>query len=171
LGVYVSFFRGINVGGRHLVKMDALRKLHENLGFEDVRTLLQSGNVVFRAKSASAKRIEDAFEKQFGFRSAVILRTAKELQAAADNCPFPPDGERNPSWIAFVLFAGPPVERTTKALEAYEGPERIECAEREIYIYYADGMGRSKLQFKSEGTVRNWNTVSKLLETAAALKD
>ncbi len=164
MGSYVAFFRGINVGGHHLVKMDALRKLHESLGFENVKTLLQSGNVVFDAKTADAARIEEAFEKEFGFRSAVIVRSAKELQAAAKKCPFPPDGERNPSWIAFAFFAGAPDERTVKALAAYKGPEQIEISGREIYIYYADGMGRSKLQFKSEGTVRNWNTVAKLLE-------
>jgi uncharacterized protein (DUF1697 family) len=170
VGVYVSFFRGINVGGRHLVKMDALRKLHESLGFQDVATCLQSGNVVFRAKSADAVRIEKAFEKELGFRSAVMLRSAEELRDAAEKCPFRPGADRPSKWIAVVFFAGPPDERAVRSLEAYEGPEEVRIAEREIYIYYAEGMGRSKLQLKGEGTARNWNTVSKLLEMAAALE-
>ena len=119
MGVYVSFFRGINVGGRHLVKMDALRKLHESLGFSDVTTLLQSGNVLFRAESADASRIEDAFEKAFGFRSAVILRSVEELRAAVEGCPFQPGEDRKPNWIAFAFAPAHVEEKSIQALEAY----------------------------------------------------
>ena len=164
MGVYVSLFRGINVGGRHLVKMDALRKLHERLGFEDVRTLLQSGNVVFRSPKASAAAIEDAFEKEFGFRSTVIVRTDKELKAAAAACPFQEADGNKPSWIAVAFFPDKVDARTTQALEAYDGPELVKIAKREIFVYYAAGMGRSKLPLKGDCTVRNWNTVTKLVE-------
>jgi uncharacterized protein (DUF1697 family) len=164
LSVYISLFRGINVGGRHLVKMDALRKLHERLGFGDVRTLLQSGNVVFRTQKASASAIEEAFEKEFGFRSAVIVRTAKELEATAAACPFKPSDDKKPNWIAVAFFPEKVDARAIQALEAHDGPELVEIAKREIFVYYAAGMGRSKLPLKGECTVRNWNTVAKLVE-------
>lgn len=167
MGVYVSLFRGINVGGRHLVKMDALRKLHESLGFSDVKTLLQSGNVAFRAESADAATIENAFEREFGFASAVVLRSVEELRAIAAACPFEPGDDRKPNWIAIAFFEGKVDERAIRALEGYEGPESVEIAEREIYLYYAEGMGRSKLPLKGDATVRNWNTVTKLLELAS----
>lgn len=166
MGVYISLFRGINVGGRHLVKMDALRKLHEDLGFEDVKTLLQSGNVVFRARKADAAAIETAFETEFGFRSAVILRTGEELQAAATACPFRVEDGNRPNWLAIAFFPGQVDARAIEALEAYDGPELVEIAEREIFLYYSEGMGRSKLPLKGDCTVRNWNTVAKLLELA-----
>ena len=169
VGVYVSFFRGINVGGRHLVKMDALRKLHQSLGFEDVASHLQSGSVIFRAASADAARIEKAFEKEFGFRSAVILRSAKQLEAAARKCPFRPEDGRKPNWIAIVFFADKPDSAAAQALRAYQGPEEVQISGREIYVYYAAGMRRSKLPLKGSGTVRNWNTVNRLLAMTASL--
>lgn len=169
LGVYVSLFRGINVGGRHLVKMDALRELHESLGFTNVATLLQSGNVVFEADDPTAAQIEDAFEQTFGFRSAVILRSADELAATAKACPYKPGDEQKPNWIAVAFFPGAVDEKAIQALAAYDGPELVTIAEREIYAYYAAGMGRSKLPLKGDCTVRNWNTVGKLLEIAARL--
>ena len=170
MGVYISLFRGINVGGRHLVKMDALRRLHESLGFREVSSLLQSGNVVFRAEVADAASIEDAFERELGFRSAVVLRSADELGAIAEACPYKPDESHKPNWIAIAFFEGEVDERAIEALQGYDGPESVEIAKREIYLYFAAGMGRSKLPLKGDGTIRNWNTVSKLLEIAAGLQ-
>jgi uncharacterized protein (DUF1697 family) len=166
VGVFVSLFRGINVGGHHSIKMDALRKLHESLGFTDVAAVLQSGNVVFRAKTPNAADIEAAFEKQFGFHSAVTLRSAAELHAAAAACPFRPEDGLKPGWITLAFFPGKVDAAARKTLEAREGPEQVRIAQREIYIYYTEGIGRSKLQLKGAATVRNWNTVTKLLELA-----
>ncbi len=166
MGVYVSLFRGINVGGRNIVKMQALREVHESLGYAKVASHLQSGNVVFEANRPDAARIEEAFEQTFGFRSAVVLRSAEQLRAVAEACPYRPSEERRPNWIAVAFFAGAVGERAAAALEAYEGPELVKIAEQEIYVYYAEGMARSKLPLKGDCTVRNWNTVAKLLEMA-----
>ncbi|MEZ5364043.1 MAG: DUF1697 domain-containing protein [Bryobacterales bacterium] len=167
MSFHVAFFRGINVGGHHLIKMEALRKLHESLGFEDVQSVLQSGNIVFRAKSATSKQLEEAFEKEFGFRSAVILRSAKDLRAAADAHPFPPDDEHKPNWVAFAFFEEAVPAKARAALDAYDGPEQVAYGKREIFLYFSEGMGRSKLPLKGDCTVRNWNTVAKLLELAS----
>ena len=169
MGPYVAFFRGINVGGRHLVKMEALRKLYESLGFENVRTLLQSGNVVFESsrKKTSAAAMEEAFEKEFGFWSTVIVRTAKELRSVAEACPFGESDGKKPNWIAVAFFPGKVDAKAKQALEAYSGPELVEIGEREIFVYYAEGMGRSKLPLKGDCTVRNWNTIAKLLQMTA----
>jgi len=164
MGVYVSLFRGINVGGRHLVKMAALRELHESLGFANVASHLQSGNVIFEAEAPDAAWIEAAFEPAFGFRSPVILRSAEELPAVAANCPYKPGEDKKPNWIAVAFFPGKVGGKAIQALEAYDGPELVQFADREIYLYYANGMARSKLPLKGDCTVRNWNTVTKLLE-------
>ncbi len=169
MGVFISLFRGINVGGRHPVKMDALRRLHESLGFRDVVSLLQSGNVVFRADAVDAPQIEEAFERELGFRSAVILRSLDELRSAARACPFRVQDGYKPNWIAIAFFGGEVEDRAVASLQTYQGPELHEIAKREIYLYYAAGMARSKLPLHGEATVRNWNTVSKLLDRAEAL--
>src|SRR5881397_1276840 len=117
--VFVSLFRGINVGGHHKIRMDELKELHESLGFKDVLPYIQSGNVVFKSDDADLARlrrqIEDGFEKNFGSHVEV-----------------------------FVIG-------------------------KEMYIYYTNGIGRSKLsnsfiekKLKTFGTARNWNTILQL---------
>src|SRR5258707_10171914 len=82
--VVISMLRAVNVGGRNMIKMETLRALYESLGFEDVQSYVQSGNLVFRTKLgnlvALRKRIEDAIEASFGFRPDVILRTPADLR-------------------------------------------------------------------------------------------
>lgn len=168
MAVYVSLFRGINIGGRHLVKMDALRELHESLGFSNVASLLQSGNVVFEANRPKAGRIEDAFEEAFSFRSRVILRSAKQLAATAAACPYKPGEDKKANWIAVAFFPGPVGGKALRALEAYDGPELMQVTEREIYAYFAEGFARTKLPLKGDCTVRNWNTVCRLLKMTSA---
>jgi len=88
---YIAFFRGINVGGKNVVKMIDLKKLFTDMGFQDVRTYIQSGNVIFssdRGRTSLAAEIECVFQKQFGFRSPVILRSGTELTAILDAQPF-----------------------------------------------------------------------------------
>ena len=90
--VIVSLLRGVNVGGHHKIRMEALRALCEELGLRDVQTCGQSGNVVFRHSGRDlarlGKRIEDGIERSFGFRASVILRTAAELRDVIARNPF-----------------------------------------------------------------------------------
>lgn len=170
---FVSLFRGINVGGR-VVKMDALKALHEALGLKDVLTYIQSGNVVFTCDDRDAaqlqQQIEDAFAQQFGCRSAVMVRSAADLQEIMEKSPFQDQTDKAPNWIVVMFLAAQPEDETLEALQAtYHGPEEIVLVGKELYLYYPDGIGRSKLtnsliekKLKTAGTARNWNTVLQL---------
>jgi uncharacterized protein (DUF1697 family) len=171
---FVSLFRGINVGGQRMVKMDELKALHEALGLQDVVTYIQSGNVVFRSDEENqahlAQQIEDAFAGKFGFRSNVIIRSEFELQEAIANNPFQDQPEKETKWVLILFLASRPEPTVLEDLHrAYTGPEEIYLIGQELYIYYPSGMGRSKLtlpliekKLKTTGTGRNWNTVLQL---------
>jgi uncharacterized protein (DUF1697 family) len=169
---FVGLLRGINVGGRNTLRMSDLRSLCESLGLDDVQTHLQSGNVVFHARTVSAKAIEAAIRKSAGIDVRVILRTAAELERIIAANPF--DATRDPSRLLVMFFEAAPAEEGKAALlKAHGGPEEIRFAGRELYIDYPINIGRSKLtgaliekKLCMAGTARNWNTVSRLLEMA-----
>ena len=171
---YVSLFKGINVGGNHQVKMADLKALHESLGLTDVLPYIQSGNVVFKSEDTDPthlrQQIEESFETTFGFRSAVMLRSLADLQAIIDTNPFQNHPDKEPKWIAVMFLSNSPDETARQALlTSYNGPEEIYITGQNMYIYYPDGVGRSKLttpliekKLKTIGTGRNWNTVLQL---------
>ena len=173
--VFVSLFRAINVGGNQ-VKMADLKELHEALGLKMVATLLQTGNVVFESEATDsaqlARQLSQEFEKRFGFYSEVMVRTAVELKELVNHNPFLDQPGKETKWIVVMfLSASPDKQAQQNLLSSYSGPEEISIAGREMYIYYTNGIGRSKLtnaliekKLKVLGTGRNWNTVTKLLE-------
>lgn len=169
---FVSFLRAINVGGRNMIRMDALKALHESLGFKDVRTHLQSGNVVFRAKAVDAAKIEKAIKKTFDAEITVIVRSAAELREVVEANPFPQRAAEANRFVV-VFLSG----ETTGNLDAYTGPEEKQILGRELYVYFGAGMADSKLtnaliekKLGVRGTARNWNTVNRMLELAEALE-
>ncbi len=178
MSIYISLFRAINVGGKNPVRMEALRELHEGLGFERVVTLLQTGNVVFESVETEPETLKNLisseFDKSFGFHSEVMVRTSAELQGIFHHNPFHESPEKeNKFLVVMFLSAAPTVEAGESLLTDYNGPEEIRVNGKELYIYYTEGQGRSKLtnlyiekKLKVPGTARNWNTVSKLLEMA-----
>jgi uncharacterized protein (DUF1697 family) len=180
--VIVSMLRGVNVGGRNQIKMETLRALYESLGLEDPRTYVQSGNVVFRTKernlSALAKRIEDAIERSFGFRPAVIVRTTSELRGAIARSPFARRRGIDPSKLLVTFLASAPTaEARDQVLKIKADPEELFIDGREVYIYFPNGLARPKLAWSTiakmlgtSGTARNWNSVTKLLEIAEQLE-
>jgi uncharacterized protein (DUF1697 family) len=170
----VSLFRGINVGGHHKVRMDELKALHEGLGFKEVVTYIQSGNVVFTSDEGDVaqltRQIEDGFAQKFGFQVKVMVRTAAELEKIVANNPFQIQPMKEVKRILVLLLE---TRLESVALEEfqkrYDGPEELYLIDQEIYIYYPDGMGRSKLaspllekMLKTAGTGRNWNTILQL---------
>jgi uncharacterized protein (DUF1697 family) len=179
--VVISMLRGINVLGCNKIKMDALRDLYEAIGLRDAQTFIQSGNVVFRTNANKiaplAKQIEDAIERKFGFRPAVILRTTVELSDVIARNPFAKRRELDASKFLITFFAvAPSPEVRDVILGIKTGPEEIRFDGRELYVYFPDGIGRSKVRpaleraLKKSGTGRNWNTVTKLLEIAERLE-
>ena len=162
---FVALLRGINVGGNKLVSMAKLKTLFEAQGFEDVKTLLQSGNVVFSARSSSnlEKVLEEAFTADFGFSSDFVVRSATEFAKVVASNPFPFEAKDDPGRL-LVMFLKEPVSSSAMSafLKKHSGPETVKAKGEELYIYYPDGVGRSKLKIPFNGTARNWNTVLKV---------
>jgi uncharacterized protein (DUF1697 family) len=182
MAVLVSMLRGINVGGHNKVNMGDLRSLYESLGLQDAQTYVQSGNVVFRTKERNlavlAKRIEEAIERRFGFRVDVIVRTASELRDVIARNPFAKRRAVDPGKLLVTFLANhPSVQARDQVLKINTDPEELHIDGREVYIYFPNGMGSSKLSWPTigkklgtTGTGRNWNSVTKLLEIAEQLE-
>ena len=182
MAVIISMLRGVNVGGHNKIKMEALRALYESLKLRGAQTYVQSGNVIFRTDERDmarlAKRIEDGIERKFGFQSDVILRTAAEMREVITRNPFAKRRGIEPGKL-LVSFLGsdPGEEGREKVRQMKCDPEELRIEGREIYIYFPNGAGRSKLQWaglgemlKTTGTGRNWNSVTKMLEMAEKLE-
>jgi len=179
--ILISMLRGVNVGGHNKIKMDALRTLYESLKLQSPRTYVQSGNVIFRTteknSAALAQRIQNAIERKFGFRPEVILRTADELRATIAASPF---AGRNlePGKTLVTFLAGDPGASAGATLRSLKDfPEELHLLGRELYIYFPDGAGKSKLPWskvdkllQTAGTARNWNSVNKMLAMAEELE-
>ena len=182
MSVVISLLRGVNVGGHQKVKMDALRALYESLGLKDVRTYVQSGNVVFKSSEGNlprlTKKIESAIEISFGFRPDVVIRTTAELKDVIRRNPFAKRRGIEPGKLLVTFLAATPTpEAREKVLKINPSPEEMHIRGREVYIYFPNGMGRSKLSWaqlakalQTTGTGRNWNTVTQLLEMAEEME-
>lgn len=175
--------RGVNVGAHNRIKMDTLRSVYESLGLEDPHTYVQSGNVIFRTREKNlpllAKKIQDAIEKRCKCRPEVILRTREELRSAVAHSPFSDRPELEPGKILVTFLAGGPPTAARSNLAGFEDyPEELHLIGRELYIYFPDGAGKSKLPWsnvekllKVPGTARNWNSVTKMLEMAESMEN
>ena len=181
MAAIVCMLRGVNLLQHHRISMEELRAVCEALGLKDPQTWVQSGNVVFRSSEKNlpklAKTIEDSVEKKHGFRPAVMLRTLAEMKSVVARNPFAKRRDIENGKL-LVTFLGPePLPEMREAVLAIKGhPEEAWMDGREVYVYYPNGMGRSKFAplleraLKKTGTARNWNTVTKLLEMAEKLQ-
>ncbi len=180
--VFVSMLRGVNVGGTSRIKMQALQEVYEALGLHGVRTLLQSGNVVFRSslkdRNQLEKRIQQEIERRLELKIEVLLRTKEELEAIVERSPLLSPHADMSKLLVMFLAAVPAAQAQAKLVESHKGPEMLELRGPEVYLYYPNGVGRSKLsgsfienRLETYGTARNWNTLTKLLEAARALDD
>jgi uncharacterized protein (DUF1697 family) len=180
--VIISMLRGVNVGGHNKIKMEALRALYESIKLREAQTYVQSGNVIFRTDERDiarlAKRIEDGIERKFGFRPDVILRTAAEMREVIARNPFAKRRGILPGkLLVSFLVSDPGEEAREELLQIKCDPEELRIEGREMYIYFPNGVGRSKLSLvrlektlKTPGTGRNWNSVTKMLEIAEKLE-
>jgi uncharacterized protein (DUF1697 family) len=171
---WIALFRGINVGGNNILPMAKLKSDLEALKLKNVRTYIQSGNVVFEATATSgtslAKRIADRVENQHGFRPQVVLLNRDDLRTAVESNPFP-QAVSHPQTLQFFFLAKPPVAPNLRALEDVKSPtENYRLTERVFYLHAPNGIGRSKLAANAEKhlgvatTARNYRTVVKLLD-------
>jgi uncharacterized protein (DUF1697 family) len=177
----ICMLRGVNVGGHNKIQMNALRDLCGALKLECAQTYVQSGNVVFlsREKNLSllSSRIQDAIESKFRFRPDVVLRTAAELRKVIGKNPFAGRKDVEPAKLLVVFLSTAPAKAARDTLAKFDTRgEELHFAGSELYIYFRNGMGQTKLSWpglektlNSSFTGRNWNTVTKLLEMAEAL--
>ncbi|WP_105405118.1 DUF1697 domain-containing protein [Neorhizobium sp. T7_12] len=168
--VYIALLRAVNVAGTAL-PMTELKAICETLGFTDVKTYIQSGNVLFRSEETEAmvaEKLDDALGRKFGRKPGVMVRSTREMEAIAENAPFP-DAKPN-----FLLVHFLPEKASNDALDKMVAPDGEEAvaAGREIYVHYPVGSGKSKLKLPAlkPGTSRNLNTVRKLAEMARAME-
>jgi uncharacterized protein (DUF1697 family) len=178
----ISMLRGVNVGGHNMIRMEALRALYVSLKLRDPQTYVQSGNVVFQAEGRDlvklADQIEIEIERSAGFRPSVILRTAAEMREVVARNPFAGRSGIAPNKLAVIFLARDPGQDARDRLLAIKtDPEELRIGGRELYVYYPDGMGRSKFSaavmeraLQVAGTARNWNSVTKLLEMAEKMQ-
>jgi uncharacterized protein (DUF1697 family) len=179
MAVFIALVRGINVGGHKPVAMSDLRDMLTGLGCSDVRSILQSGNLIFRSDARADSRFEHLLEteaeKRLGLRADFIARSATEWKEVVARNPFRKEAERDPSHLVVMFLKSPTNAKDVKALQAsIVGRETVHADGRNLYIVYPDGIGRSRLtntfletKLGIRGTGRNWNTVLKL----AALAD
>jgi len=175
---YVAFFRGINVGGKNIVKMSDLRQFFLDLGFHDVKTYIQSGNVLFSSdieQHLLAPLIEQAFERQFGFPSAVVIRSGAEIERIITSLPF---GEaeikqaqnENPDVEHIYIYlsnSAIDTERVNQLCASYGGKDKYTIEKREIYILCMQSIRDSKLaivltKLPQPLTSRNLKTMEKI---------
>jgi uncharacterized protein (DUF1697 family) len=178
LTAQIALFRAVNVGGRKATSAE-LKALAADLGLRDARTLLQTGNLVFRYAQTGAELeagIEQAFAARFGFASDVLVRSGPAWRAALAANPHAEMAKRDPSHLVVMALKSAPEPDAVAALQAaIPGRETLAAIGRELFIAYPDGIGTSKLtgalierRLRVRGTARNWNTATKL---AAMLED
>lgn len=177
---HIALLRAVNLAGKNMVSMAVLRELLTRLGLHDVQTLLQSGNVVFRAEPGETAEMEHAIERvcrpAFKFDLEVFVRTVKEWNDVIARNPFPDEAVGNPGRLLVMACRTPIAQASVRQLQAsIAGDEVVRASGRHLYITYPAGIGTSKLTtaviektLATRGTARNWNTVLALQTRARA---
>lgn len=171
----LALLRGVNLGGKNRLPMKDLAQIFDRSGCADVRTYIQSGNVVFQAPDgileALPSRIGEQIEKQFGFRCPVILRTAKQLGDTIRNNPFLKAGA-DENTLHVLFLADVPGASDVRKLDPNRAlPDTFAVRKRDVYLHLPNGVARTKLnnnyfdtKLATISTGRNWRTVLKLVE-------
>lgn len=171
MNTYIALFRGINVGGKNILPMKGLVEILDDMGCEDIKTYIQSGNVVFRIKQENQKKIAEEISQKilgnFDFEPKVLLLELADLHAAIDNNPF--ETKDGKALHFFFLASHPEAPDLEQLVAVKSNSEEFKLVRNIFYLYAPDGIGRSKLAAKVEHclgvpvTARNWNTISKLI--------
>lgn len=172
---YVAFLRGINVGGKNKIKMETLREVCASLGFENVKTYINSGNIIFETRKPDDKRlaekIEKAIEKEFSLNIKTMVRSVSEIEEIVKNNPFDGQFENDKDLHVFFLDEEMPDEKRELLLSNNNENEKYFVRGREIFcllkISILDSlMGKDYIgkKLKISATARNWRTVNKVLE-------
>ncbi len=175
MNTWIALLRGINVVGNNALPMKTLKTLAEKNGCRDVRTYIQSGNVIFRSPLSDPRvverRLSKAVERSRGFAPHVLALTRGDLEKAAAGNPFP-EAAAHPQSVHVFFLAARPEAPDTAGLERLLTTERFALKGRYFYLHTPDGFGKSKLASRAErllgvpATARNWRTVTTLLGMA-----
>lgn len=177
MATYAVLLRGVNLAGKRQLPMADLRRVLESLGYTHVSTHLRSGNAIITSDDEDAERIaatiHEALAAQLSLRSAVMVRTGKELADIIAANPFP-QHESEPAKLHVAILSAQPTKAAFEAIDpATFAPDEIRLGERVLYLWYPNGAGRSKLTIPAlakmnvQATARNWNTVLALASKAA----
>jgi uncharacterized protein (DUF1697 family) len=171
----IALLRGINLASRNRVAMPALRAALEEAGYEDVATLVQSGNILLtstKQPKTLEREITALVKAEFGVDAATVVRTRDELAGVIERNPIP-EGVSQPKLLQVTFFSREPDADVVEKLVSQDyGDERVEVLGREAYAWHPNGIHKSKLArelgkgLRADGTARNWNTITKLLELA-----
>lgn len=179
LGRFVALLRGINVSGRNRIAMAELREVCSSIGWSNIGTYIQSGNVVFTASGTTSQletMLEKTIQHDLALQVPVIVRSATAWSKYVRSNPFPAESQAEPNRVLLALSKAPPKEDTATALlrRASTG-ERVVQDDDALWIYYEGGAGRSKLSpallertAGSPVTARNWSTVLRIEELLLA---
>jgi len=170
---YISVLRGINVSGRNMIKMDALRNMFEQMRFKHVKTYIQSGNVVFQTKKVSNQKLEQLITEKivdcFSFDVPVLVKELSEIEEVLSNNPFILRQEDPAKLHVTFLSDFPEQERVAKITSGQYASDEFIIKGKDVYVYCPDGYGNTKLsnnffesKLKVTATTRNWKTVTEL---------
>lgn len=183
--VYIALLRGINVGGKNIIKMAELKRVFETMGLLEVQTYIQSGNVLFKSEEdgeSLRKKIEHEIETVFGFSVIVVLRTLEALEWISLNCPFSEeeivraDSISDAESLYISLLTQEPLKEKTELLNKYINEnDKYHIVERDVFLLFGRSVRNSKLatnltKLDVPGTVRNWKTINKLVQLGKDMK-
>ncbi len=176
---FISLLRGINVGGQKQIRIPELAKLYEDAGFTNVRTYVQSGNIIFdtseRDQSVLSEVIERRILKIYKFSVEAFIRTPKDFKQLSDNNPFLKARHEDPAKLHVTFLKSTPAKSQINKIEIPDGStDEYYIKEKEIYLFCPNGYGRTKLSntfFEKKldipATTRNWNTINALYKITA----
>lgn len=174
---WIALIRAIGPATHKLMSMAQLRDACVKAGFEHVRTVLATGNIIFSSAKprVQVKQVLDQVIAEHGLSNEVILRCPQDLKAVLEINPFPDAVAARPNHVLVLFMEDAPTTDARPALAQYNGPERVHLTGRDVFIDYVEGVGRSKLtanrlerSLGRSGTARNWNTIQKLYSESQA---
>jgi uncharacterized protein (DUF1697 family) len=178
MNTYVAILRGINVGGKRMIKMDALKQLFANLGFSNVETYIQSGNVFFQCKKTSEEKlaatIAKEIEKIFAFDAPTIVKNVDELKQIIAKNPFVKDSKKQADFFHVTFLATTPAKANVDSIAKLNfADDAFAIIDKAVYLYCPNSYSNSKLtngffenKLKVIATTRNWKTCNELVSIA-----
>ena len=175
---FITILRGINVSGQKKIRMDELKTILEKLKFQNIRTYIQSGNIIFKDGENNpgelVKKIENAIFDNYGFQVPVIIRDYEQLLKIKGNNPFLKQKDNDITKLYVTFLAGEPQKEYAEQINTFNDPvDKFIIKGTEIYLFCPGGYGKTKLsnsfferKLKITATTRNWKTVNKLVEIA-----